>query len=1250
MKYIGFIIAGLFLGSSSGEVWGFWAGGVIGFLVAWISSQGKRINELEQRLLDAESKQDLDQGATPLASADAESSPGFLASWIGSLSRRIDELEIKLFGEARKDVYEFQQPTEEAVEKVADEAVEDEAVSPAARQIHEPADKQLEEVVETPDTTELVSESVVDEASEAESVTEAVSSTADELTEEPVMLSDEVAAEPVVNATRVEPVEPTAFELAMSRGFEKIKDLVVGYFTGGNSLVRTGMLVLFVGVAFLLKYVAERTVVPVELRYIGVVGGALVMLVLGWRLRVKRPGFALSLQGGAVGLLYLTLFAAMRLHQLIPPSVVLLCLIGIVVLSAALAVLQNSMALAVIGVLGGFAAPILTSTGSGSHVQLFAYYLLLNLSIFGIAWFKSWRLLNVLGFVATFAVGSVWGYQYYRPEYFNSVEPFLIAHFLLYVVIAVLFAFKQPPKLKGINDGTLIFGTPIVVFALQAGLVKDMTYGLAYSALALGVFYVLLAVLIKRLHRPFFKDLIESFVALGVGFATLAIPLGFDGRVTSAMWVAEASALVWVGVRQSRSLPRLSGYALALLGCGAFFVEPPGTGDLLPFLNADYVGVLIVVAASLFMGLYTRQHQDSLWPGEGLWVSRLMLINAVLWWVIGLLVELHRHFPEQFYLLQQLWMVLTVLGLIALGNKVRDGLLVFYALLCQVTMLVLLGATQVDFNEVALFFNVGFGGLLVAAMFSLVMSVFWLKYVWPEYNDKVDRRLVSRLFLTAGVVLWLVAMTIEIQLRLVTHQLLWMMLLMAFTAVVLHVFGRRSQLADFVTAAVVVVLAMLIPLFNSLMTGKWYVPPVAVDDLPLVHVTFVSLMICFITQFSFARIWDQYKSGDSGTDEVRRLVSRILLLSSLGLWVINGVMEINRFIFTPHWLPAVLAFLALSMVLFVLLAHRLRWSDLHRVRYLMLPVLLLFASMFPAEQLYHEGFGWLAWLLAFGVNYWILKVYEPDRMRYLPQWHAFSLWILSFVLMLEAARLIDRHWGFDNIWFYASFSAVLLLVSFVVFILRDRLRWPLVAQQAAYTQLALPVMMWVLWVLLMVLNLSDPGESLGLTYMPVLNIIDLAGLGAIGLAVMMHRRDESVFFLKEMKSKYIIAAVTGFLMLNATMLRCFHYWYGIDYLLDELLASRMVQTGFSILWATAAVTLMVLAAKKHWRQVWLVGLGLMIVVVAKLFLVDMSASGSIERIVAFLTVGFLLSLVGYFSPLPPDLKKGTEEQEAVANE
>jgi uncharacterized membrane protein len=50
---------------------------------------------------------------------------------------------------------------------------------------------------------------------------------------------------------------------------------------------------------------------------------------------------------------------------------------------------------------------------------------------------------------------------------------------------------------------------------------------------------------------------------------------------------------------------------------------------------------------------------------------------------------------------------------------------------------------------------------------------------------------------------------------------------------------------------------------------------------------------------------------------------------------------------------------------------------------------------------------------------------------------------------------------------------------------------------------------------------------------------------------------------------------------------------------------------------------------------WLVGAALLAVVIAKLFLVDLSQVGSIERIVSFLGVGILMLIVGYLSPLPP---------------
>ena len=92
------------------------------------------------------------------------------------------------------------------------------------------------------------------------------------------------------------------------------------WIAGGNTLARVGVVVLFIGVAFLLKYATEHVTVPIELRLAAVALGGIVLLVFGWRLRASRAGYAMSLQGAAIGILYLTVFAALRLYQLLPPS------------------------------------------------------------------------------------------------------------------------------------------------------------------------------------------------------------------------------------------------------------------------------------------------------------------------------------------------------------------------------------------------------------------------------------------------------------------------------------------------------------------------------------------------------------------------------------------------------------------------------------------------------------------------------------------------------------------------------------------------------------------------------------------------------------------------------------------------------------------------------------------------------------------------------------------------------------------
>jgi uncharacterized membrane protein len=399
---------------------------------------------------------------------------------------------------------------------------------------------------------------------------------------------------------------------------------------GGNTVARLGVVVLFFGVAFFLKYAVEQGWFPTELRLAAAALGGIALTALGWRLLERRRGYALVLEGGGIGIVYLTVFAAIDTYGLLPAGPGLVLMVVLVALASALAVLQDARGLAVLAAVGGFLAPVLISRG-GSHVALFTYYAALDLGILGIAWFKAWRELNLVGFVFTFVIGALWGHRFYQPEHFWSTEPFLAFFFLLYVAVPVLFARRQPANLRGYVDGSLVFGVPLVAFALQHALVRDTEYGLAISAVVVGLFYAALATTLWQRERA--GLLAEAFVALAVVFGTLAIPLAVDGRWTGAAWAIEGAALVWIGARQGRPLARYAGLLLQVAAGVAFLAAHGLPAGGLPVLNALYLGALMVSLAGLISAYVLHRHAASLRPIEtGAALSSLALVWGLAWW------------------------------------------------------------------------------------------------------------------------------------------------------------------------------------------------------------------------------------------------------------------------------------------------------------------------------------------------------------------------------------------------------------------------------------------------------------------------------------------------------------------------------------------------------------------------------------------------------------------------------------------
>ena len=433
----------------------------------------------------------------------------------------------------------------------------------------------------------------------------------------------------------------------VTESIEKGVDYIKKFFTTGNVVLKVGIIILFFGVGFLLKYVAQRNLISLEFRLAIVAAGGLALLVTGWCLRKRALLYGLALQGGGVGIIYLTVFASSKLYHLLPIPLTLVIMICLVILTGALAVLQDSKSLAIFGIVGGFMAPVLMSTGSGSHVMLFSYYSLLNAGILFIAWFRAWRELNLLGFIFTFVVSALWGHKYYQPAYFTTTEPFLILFFLFYVTISILFAHRQPPELKGFIDGPLVFGLPLAVFGFQARLVNDMEYGLAISVLAIGISYILLATFLWRRLTEGMRMLTEAFLALGVVFGSLAIPLALDGHWTATAWALEGAAMVWVGIRQARLLARLFGILLQI-GAGLAFLSASSHSfpELVFFLNRITLSCFFLSVSGLFSSYYLRLHHDRLRD----WETNIhipLMVWGLLWWFGGGIRDIEKHIPHK---------------------------------------------------------------------------------------------------------------------------------------------------------------------------------------------------------------------------------------------------------------------------------------------------------------------------------------------------------------------------------------------------------------------------------------------------------------------------------------------------------------------------------------------------------------------------------------------------------------------------
>jgi uncharacterized membrane protein len=193
-------------------------------------------------------------------------------------------------------------------------------------------------------------------------------------------------------------------------------------FMGAKLFAWIGGVALFLGVAFFVKYSFEHNLIPPELRV--AIGFAVGLALVFGGLALKRKENAITAQtlcATGILILYAVTFACRSFYHFaffgLIPTFIIMSLITVT--AFLLAVRMNAMAVAILGLAGGFLTPILLSTNQDNPFGLFGYIALLDIGLLMVARRKDWKPLPILGAIGTLAMQLAWVASFFlREKYF----------------------------------------------------------------------------------------------------------------------------------------------------------------------------------------------------------------------------------------------------------------------------------------------------------------------------------------------------------------------------------------------------------------------------------------------------------------------------------------------------------------------------------------------------------------------------------------------------------------------------------------------------------------------------------------------------------------------------------------------------------------------------------------------------------------------------------------------------------------
>lgn len=391
-------------------------------------------------------------------------------------------------------------------------------------------------------------------------------------------------------------------------------------FIGENLFGKIGILVFIIGIGFFVKYAIDQNWINETARTIlGYAVGA-GMLVLAERLHRRYHAFSSLLAGGAFGVFYLITAIAFHYYELFSQTVSFVILCATTVFMSVVSILYDRRELAVTALVGGFLAPFIVSTDSGSIITLQTYISILNVGMFCLAMYKKWGILPVVAFCFTYIIlwmTTLTSGDLATPVCYIILLAFATLFYLIFL-LPVIFILRTQCSGNMRRAMLTVVTADSFLYLLYGNYVLEHcdTAFAKDGFIAFFIAVVNLAVYLYLRFRIAGQNTLRNFMlALTITFVSIGIPMQFDTANLVMLWAAEAVLLLWLFTREKDRIFEVGAVVLSLLTIASLLfyrlLDTPlaDPGDSL-FLNGNFLVMLFISAVAFVVAIILQRNRD----------------------------------------------------------------------------------------------------------------------------------------------------------------------------------------------------------------------------------------------------------------------------------------------------------------------------------------------------------------------------------------------------------------------------------------------------------------------------------------------------------------------------------------------------------------------------------------------------------------------------------------------------------------